>query len=148
MKTHRASSPVRLVAVFVENKPGVTARITRVLAEAGVNIRWVTIASTGPFGVMKFLVDQCEAALRALQGHGLTVSLVEVLAVEVKDRPGALHGVADALARRRVNVDNISGFVAHRRAVLVIETHHLDQARRALHKLGLALLTQEQMLGL
>ena len=58
-------SAMNLVAVFVENKPGQTARITKILAEAGVNIRWVTIANSGSFGVMKFLVDKCEPAVRA-----------------------------------------------------------------------------------
>ena len=56
-------SAVKLVAVFSENKPGQTARITKIIADAGVNIRWVTIASSGPFGVMKLLVNQCEAAV-------------------------------------------------------------------------------------
>ena len=31
-------SAVNLLAVFVENKPGQTARITKILADAGVNI--------------------------------------------------------------------------------------------------------------
>ena len=54
-------STVRLLAVFVENKPGQSARITKLLAEARINIRWVTIASSGPFGVMKFLVTDLAA---------------------------------------------------------------------------------------
>ena len=60
-------SAVNLVAVFVENKPGQTARITKLLAEAAVNIRWVTIANSGGFGVMKFLVDKRDPAVRALR---------------------------------------------------------------------------------
>ena len=42
---------------------------------------------------------------------GVTASVLEALAVEVTDQPGALHTVADLLARSHVNVDNISGFV-------------------------------------
>ncbi len=141
-------SAVRLVAAFVENKPGQTARITRILAEAGVNIRWVTIASSGPFGVMKFLVDQCDRALAALKDKGLAVHFLEVLAVEVKDRPGALQGVAEILGAQGVNVDNVSGFVANRRAILVLETHDPARAGAVLQKEGLRLLTQEQMLSL
>ena len=40
-------SAVNLVAVFVENKPGQTARITRMLADAGVNLCWLTVANRG-----------------------------------------------------------------------------------------------------
>ena len=63
-------SPVNLVAVFMENKPGQTARITKMLAEAGVNIRWVTIANSGSFGVIKFLVDQPDEAVGASRRRG------------------------------------------------------------------------------
>ena len=141
-------SAVNLVAVFVENKPGQTARITKLLADAGVNICWVTIANSGSFGVMKFLVDQRDLAVRALKDKGLMVSLLEVLAVEVPDKPGSLQAVADLLGRNNINLDNCSGFVANNRAILVIEVHEIAQARAILEKQGLHLLTQEEMLRL
>lgn len=141
-------NPVKLVAVFVENKPGQTARITRALAEAGVNIRWVTIASSGPFGVMKFLVDKCEVALEALKEKGLAVHYLDVLAVEVKDKAGTLSAVAESLGSQGVNVDNVSGFVANKRAVLILETPDIPKAQALLEKDGLKALTREEMLGL
>ena len=141
-------SAVNLVAVFVENKPGQTARITHLLAKAVVNIRWVTIATSGGFGVMKFLVDQPEQAVRALKAQGLMVSLLEVLAVEVPDKPGTLQAVAEVLGRNSINLDNCSGFVANNRAILVIEVHQLPQARALLEQQGLRLLSQEEMLRL
>ena len=141
-------SAVNLLAVFVENKPGQTARITKLLADAGVNICWVTIANSGSFGVMKFLVDKRDASVRALRDNGLMVSLLDVLAVEVPDKPGSLQSVADLLGRNNINLDNCSGFVANNRAILVIEVHELAQARAILEKQGLHLLTQEEMLRL
>jgi hypothetical protein len=137
---------MNLVAVFVENKPGQTARITKILADAGVSIRWVTIASSGSFGVMKFLVDKLEVAVRKLKEKGLMVSLLEVMAVEVGDKPGSLQGVADCLSRNQINLANCSGFVANNRAVLIIEVHELAQARQVLQAEGLKLLSQEEML--
>jgi hypothetical protein len=141
-------SAVNLLAVFVENKPGQTATITKLLADAGVNICWVTIANSGSFGVMKFLVDKRDPAVRALKDKGLMVSLLEVLAVEVTDKPGSLQAVADLLGRSNINLDNCSGFVANTRAILVIEVHELTQACAVLEKQGLHLLTQEEMLRL
>ena len=67
---------VKLVAVFAENKPGQTARITKILADADVNIRWVTIANSGtlrrhevPGGTMPTL------AYQALKQQGFMASL-------------------------------------------------------------------------
>ncbi len=141
-------SATNLVAVFVENKPGQTARITRILADVGVDIRWVTIANSGSFGVMKFLVDKREPAVDALKKKGLMVSLLEVLAVEVPNQPGSLQMVADLLGRNRINLENCSGFVANDRAILVIEVHELTQARLILEKQGFRMLSQEEMLRL
>ena len=141
-------SAVNLIAVFAENQLGQMSRITKVLADAGVNIRWVTIAHSGGLGVMKFLVDQRDAAACALKEHGLMVSLLDVLAVEVPDQPGALLAVADLLGRNNINLDNCSGFVANNRAIVVIEVHELAKARALLEQQGLRLLTQEEMLRL
>jgi hypothetical protein len=138
---------MNLVAVFAENKPGQTARITKIIADAGVNVRWVTIASSGSFGVMKFLVDDPEKALNGLQEKGLMVSRLEVLAVEVENHPGALHGVAEILSRNGLNLDNCSGFVANGRAILVIEVHELARAEAVLRQAGLRLLGQHEMLN-
>jgi hypothetical protein len=139
---------MNLLAVFVENKPGQSARITRILADAGVNICWVTIANSGSFGVMKFLVDKCDLAVQSLRQQGLMVSLLEALALEVENKPGSLQAVADLLGRNQINLDNCSGFVAHNRAILLIETHQLAPARAILEKQGLRLLSQEEMLHL
>ena len=141
-------SAVNLVAVFVENKPGQTARITRMLADAGVNLCWLTVANSGSFGVMKFLVDQRDLAVRTLKEKGVMVSLLEVLAIEVPDKPGSLQAVADLLGRNHINLENCSGFVVNNRAILIIEVPNLSQACPILEQQGFRLLTQEEMLKL
>ena len=141
-------SAVRLVAVFAENKPGQTAYVTQILADANLSIRWVTIANTGDFGVMKFLVPDCELAYQAFKHEGLVASLIEVLAVEVPDKPGALQAVTACLARNNINLDNTSGFVARDRAILIIESQELAQAKVILEKHGVRVLTQEELLNL
>ena len=132
----------------MENKPGQTARIAGLLAEAGINLSWLTIANSGSFGVMRFLVDQRDTAVRALKDKGVMVSLVEALAVEVPDQPGSLQAVADLLGRNQINLDNCSGFVVRDRAILIIEVHQITQAGAILEQQGFRLLGQEEMLRL
>ncbi len=137
---------INLVAVFAENRPGQAARITGILAEAGINIRCITVASSGNYGVMKLLVNDPEVACRALQRHGFAATLTEVIAVEMPDKPGALHQVADCLATHDINLCNTSGFVANNRAILVIEVQDAALAVDVLTKQGLHILTQEETL--
>lgn len=137
-----------LIAVFLENKPGQTARVSKILADAGINLCWLTIANNGTFGVMKFLVDQCDRAVTALKQQGLMVSLLPVLAVETDNRPGALLRVTDSLRAQNINLDNCSGFVAGEHALLLVEVPNIVQARATLEEQGFRLLSQEDMLRL
>jgi len=139
---------VKFITVFAENKPGELARVTKILAEANVNVRWVAIASSGAFGVMKFLVDQCELACHLLKQSNLMVSLVDVVAVEVQDSPGGLHGVANCLAGHNINIENASGFEIHDRAVLLIEVKDGARACQVLEAERFRLLSQEEILDL
>jgi hypothetical protein len=139
---------LRLLAIFAENKTGQLARVTALLAEANLNIRWVAIASSEAFGVVKLLVDDCDLAYRLLRHNAVPVSLVEVLAIEVEDKPGGLHAVARCLAENSVGIQNASGFVANNRAVLLIEVNEIAAARRLLAERGLRLLSAEAALHL
>ncbi len=139
---------IRLLAIFAENKTGQLARVTGLLAEANINIRWVGIASSDAFGVVKLLVDDCDVAFRQLKHNGVPVSLVEVLAIEVEDKPGGLFTVARILAENNINVLNASGFVSNNRAVLLIEVAALAQAKDILEKKGLRLVRSDAMLRL
>jgi hypothetical protein len=140
-------STVRLLAVFVENKPGQSARITKLLAEARINIRWVTIANSGLFGVMKFLVADPDRARDVLKQEGVMASFLEVIPVEVADQPGALQAVVECLAKNNINLDNTSGFVANQHAVVLIETQDTERAKALLIQQGLRVLSGEELLG-
>jgi hypothetical protein len=133
------------VAAFAENKPGQVAHFTKILANASINIRWLAVASTGPFGVMKFLVSDPEKACEALKHEGFVIKLVDALAIEVPDKPGGLHAVADCLAKHNINLDNASGFTANNRAILVIEVSNHDLAHDVLKKQGFCVLAQKEL---
>jgi hypothetical protein len=140
--------PVRLLAIFAENKPDQLARITKQLGDARVNIHWVGIADVQTFGVIRFLVDKTDLAFEWLKQHGFTVSLTEVVAAEIEDRPGTLHDVAAALADDQISLNNCSGFVFNHRAIVLVEADDLSRARAALARRGIHLLSEDEMLSL
>ena len=136
---------IKMVAAFAENKPGQVAHFTKILAQANINIRWLAVASTGPFGVMKFLVSDPEKACETLKHEGFVVKLVDALAIEVPDKPGGMYAVAECLAGHKINLDNASGFIANDRAILVIEVSNHDLAHEVLQKDGFRVLSQKEL---
>jgi hypothetical protein len=72
---------------------------------------------------------------------------MDVLAVEMPDKPGALHTVAECLAAHQINLCNTTGFVVNQRAILVIEVENPAQAGEVLSQQGLRVLSQEEALA-
>ena len=135
------------IAVFAENKPGRIERVSRLLGEAGVNIRAITIATAEAFGVIKLLVDDPAKAYAALAAGGLSVFKREIVAIVMDDRPGGLHAAAEALSRAGINIEDAYGFVVEdkRRAVLVVEVEKIPEAVGALREHGIRTLTDEEI---
>ncbi len=125
---------LRQISIFAENKPGRLEKVTRVLADAAINILAVSISSSGDFGVIKFIVDRPDSALEILKANGFTVSLNPVLAIELVDKPGGLHSVAEVLFRHSINIENAHVFVEGNRdkAYLIVEVQDLEEAKKRL----------------
>ena len=138
----------KLVAVFAENRPGQMARVTGVLARVNINIRCMILASSGTCGVMKVLVSDPNLAFKSLKEEGFAAALTDVIAVEVPDKPGALHSVAQCLANHNINLSNTSGFAAKDRAILILEVEDPAQVGEVLKKHGLHVLTEEETLAI
>ena len=96
---------IQQLSVFIENKPGRLAEITEVLAEAGVDIRAISVADTSDFGILRVIVDRPKEAVIALKEHGMTVSLTNVLAVGIPDEKGAFAKVIRMLANAGIDVE-------------------------------------------
>ena len=138
------------ISVFAENKPGRMERVTRVLSEAGVNIRAITVATSGSFGVIKLLADNPERAYKALTDEGLSVSRSEIVALLMDDRPGGLHRVMGILGEEGINIEDAYGFVVEdkKRAVLVIEVEEVSEVLKLLTEKGLTTLSDEEIYAL
>ena len=79
---------VEQISVFLENKPGGLEHVTRVLEEAKINIRALSLADTSDFGILRLIVDEVQAAKIALKEKGFTIGDTAVVAVEIPDRVG------------------------------------------------------------
>ena len=140
-------SEIKQVSLFVENKPGRMAKVAKTLSDSGVNIRAMTIAEAGDFGVIRMVVDKPDDGYKVLHDNGFTVSMTDVLAVEMKDIPGGLFEIVNALGSRDINVDYAYAFVTARaqRAMLILRVDSIANARQALEAQGVKVVTPEEI---
>ena len=94
---------VEQISIFLENKPGGLAGVTKVLKDAGINIRALSLADTSDFGILRLIVDDVAKAREVLNEKGFAVGRTHVIAVEVPDRPGGLHGILELLTKECIN---------------------------------------------
>ena len=72
---------INQLSIFLENAKGKLSEITRILADANVDFLALTIADTTDFGILRTIVNNEEAAVKALKDSGHAVSVNSVLAV-------------------------------------------------------------------
>ncbi|MBM4287488.1 MAG: ACT domain-containing protein [Deltaproteobacteria bacterium] len=138
---------VEQISVFLENKAGRLAEVTKVLGEAGVNIRALSLADTTDFGILRLIVDHYDKAREVLKQHGFTVGKTEVVAIEVPDRPGGLAWVLQILSESNINVEYMYAFVQHsgKNAVIIFRFDNLERAIELLHQQGVRIYRGEEV---
>jgi hypothetical protein len=92
-------------SVFLVNKPGVLAQVTKALAAAKVNIIAMTLVDSQEHGVMRLVAQEPRSAREVLKKLNLPMTETEVLSLELSNRPGALADIAGLMGRNHVNIN-------------------------------------------
>ena len=92
------------ITVSGESKPGVLARIARVVADAGVNITAICAGETAGRGKLRMVVSDPARARKALTDARIRCGEEPALLLSVEDRPGALATLAERLAAAKINI--------------------------------------------
>ena len=132
---------IQQLSVFVENKQGKLVDTVRLIAEAGINIRAMSIADTKDFGILRLIVSDMEKTRAVLSGS--VVTSTDVIAVSMADRAGALCEILAVLDEAKINVEYMYAFTASAPlgAYVVLRVGDVAAAEAALASGGIATLT-------
>ena len=141
---------VEQISIFLENKSGRLAEVTRLLGEGGINIRALTLADTTDFGILRLIVNDNAKALKLLKKEGFTVGKTEVVAIEVPDRPGGLAEILERLGEAGVNVEYMYAFVEKSGddAVVIFRFDDPEQAVSLLQESGVTIIPEDKVYSL
>ena len=134
---------LKQISVFLENKAGRLAEVTRVLGENNVGLSALSIADTTDFGILRLIAEPTEAAESALRKAGFMVNATKVIGISIDDTPGALVKALDTLQQLKIDVEYIYAFEgrAHNTAVGIFKvTGDPEVAEAALKSAGVELL--------
>lgn len=141
---------VEQISIFLENKPGGLEEVTRILKDAQINIRTLSLADTTDFGILRLIVNDVDMASHVLKEHGFRFSRTTVVAVEVPDRPGGLHSILEVLSKNGINVEYLYAFVERsgENAVIIFRLDAPDKAIEVLQKNGMTVLPGAKLYGM
>lgn len=140
MKIHQLS-------VFIENRPGHLLVPCKRLAEAGINLVALSLAETQNYGILRLIVRDWPKAKEVLEAAGFRVTVTEVLAVQVEDRPGGLVRVLEPISAAGLNVEYMYAFATKLgdQAVLVFRFEDPDAALAALRGSSVAFVDRVEL---
>ena len=138
---------IHQISVFLENRIGQLAEITRLLADAGIDLRAMSIAETSDYGLARMIVDDSHKASSILLQHGDILSMTPVWAVEVPDRPGGLAEVLQVLTEAHVDVEYMYSLFTHKEgnAYMVMRVSDDPRFLGALGDRRIKLMTKEEL---
>lgn len=140
---------IKQISVFVENKPGALAKLTRFMADNEINLRALSIADTPDFGILRIITGRPDRADAILREAGYLTKLNNVLAVALPDKPGALADVLEVLAKANVGVEYTYAFVSYRpgEAYMIFRVDNRQSAEKALSDAAARVVMHEEIFG-
>ncbi|MHB8917277.1 MAG: ACT domain-containing protein [Desulfocucumaceae bacterium] len=141
---------IKQISIFLENKSGRLARVTRVLGDNGINIRALSIADTTDFGILRLIVNDPDKAYKVLKEAGFSVNSTDVIAVEINDSPGGLACSLEYLRDASINIEYLYAFLtkSSSAALVVFRVEQIDEAIRVLQGKGIRVLDGSEVYGL
>lgn len=139
---------VNQLSVFLENKSGRLARVTKVLGENDINIRALSIADTTDFGILRIIVNQPKEAYNILKSEGFVVTETDVIAVCIPDKPGGLGQVLAVLEKEQINIEYLYAFVGNtntKNALVIFRVEDCDKAVEVLKTHGVQVVSGDKV---
>ena len=122
------------VTVFLENKPGRLAQVLSTLASAKINIVALTVMDRHEHGVLRLVTEDEAATVKTLQTMNAQFTESDVLAVELKNQPGALAHVCERLAQEHIAIEYAYCSSGGRNGKVfgIFKVSNIDKAQRIL----------------
>jgi hypothetical protein len=93
------------LALFLENRPGMLARVCDALSSANINIYAISTSDTVDHAVVRMVVSDPDKAMYVFEERGSLVVEDDVLMISGDNKPGGLAKLAHKLAGAKINIE-------------------------------------------
>ncbi len=136
---------IKQISIFLENQSGYLNKALAILAKHDINIKALTIADTADFGIVRLIVSDPTKALEILKNENYTVSLQDILSIEMNGESGALSTILDLFAAEELSIEYIYAFSYGSKSILVIRTNNRKKAEEIIKNNNLKTVSESDL---
>ena len=136
---------IHQLSIFIENKAGTLVVILRQLKEAGIQLIASTISDTVDYGICRIICSEPVRAYETLRNAGVAVSLCEVIAVALDDKPGRAADAIGILSDEGISIAYLYSFLLGGKGVLVFRTDNNERALKALQRGNMDIILEKDL---
>ena len=135
------------ISVFIENKEGRIKKAIDTLANAGVNIRALSVGDTTKYGILRLIEKKKKKAIKSLEDDGFIVKESEVIVIAVPDQPNGLNSTLAILDDANINLEYIYAFVSSNpdEAIVAMKVEDTKKAIGVFEKSNAKILSEEDL---
>lgn len=140
---------IKQLSIFIENKKGHLASVTKELKRENIDIRAISVFDTSEFGILRLVVDDPDQALEILENGGYTAKVSPVLAIQPEDKPGSLNEVFMVLDENDIDIEYIYSFVLRKKdaPLIIFKVNNQEKAIKVLQKANITVISKEEVYG-
>ena len=138
---------IKQISIFIENKSGRLAEITKLLGEKDVYILALSIADTTDFGILRLIVSDAGQAEKAVKESGLTARITDVIGISISHTPGGLANALLALNEKGISIEYMYAFAtrSEENAMVILKVEDNALAIKYLKDAGIKVLEKEDI---
>jgi len=96
---------MKQISVFLEKRKGKLKEITSALADENISIKGIELVESSEFGILRIITDDIAKAAETIEKNGFSLTLSDVLAVEIDDIATIFNKVVSLFSDEGIDIE-------------------------------------------
>ena len=139
---------IHQISIFIENRSGTMIKVLEVLKQAGIDLIASTVADTTEYGIYRIICSEPLRAHDELQKAGIVVTLSDVFALELDNKPGRAADAVRIFSEANINLSYRYSFLLNGKGILIFRTDDNEKAQSVIKENGLKYIEEPNLAGM
>ena len=139
---------IHQISIFIENRSGTMIKVLEVLKQAGIDLIASTVADTTEYGIYRIICSEPLRAHDELHKAGIVVTLSDVFALELDNKPGRAADAVRIFSEADINLSYMYSFLLNGKGILIFRTDDNEKAKDVIKENGLKYIEEPNLAGL